>query len=75
MAKTKTKPTPQRLEPVDLSNDEPNDAINEDFDRFQNFARDIFSVPKSEIDRRAAEYDEQPKQAYNPFTKKMIPAK
>ena len=76
MPKAKTKPTPKTLELVDLSCDEPNDETSEEFDRFQNFARDIFSVPKSEIDKRAAEYEEQTKASpHNPFKAKMIPAK
>ena len=40
------------------------------------FSRQILNVPKSEIDKRAIEYNEQPKQAaHNPFANKMMPAK
>ena len=51
------------------------DENSTEFDRFMEFSRQILNVPKSEIDKRAIEYNEQPKQAaHNPFANKMMPA-
>jgi hypothetical protein len=54
---------------------DPDEGTSEEFERFRDFARQIVNVPKSEIDRRQAEYDEQPKPTgKNPFKNKIIPA-
>ena len=64
MPKAKTK----KSQPPEL------EATNEEFERFREFAYEIINMPKSEIDRRAAGYEEQPKQTgLNPFRNKMIP--
>jgi len=50
------------------------EATNEEFERFRDFAREIVNVPKSEIDRRQAEYEEQKKTTGKPSPhRKMIP--
>jgi hypothetical protein len=39
----------------------PSKSTSEEYDRFQRLARQIIAVPKSEIDKRQAEYEKQKK--------------
>lgn len=44
------------------------------FARFDELAKKLMRVPKSEIDKKQAEYDKQPKPAgKDPFRNKIIP--
>lgn len=63
-----------KKQPKKISPEPEVEATSQEFDRFRDFAREIISVPKSEIDRRQAEYDEQPKPVgRNPFKTRTIP--
>jgi hypothetical protein len=70
MARAKTKPKPEPDYKIEPAPEPP----SEEFERFQEFAREIFNVPKSEIDRRQAEYEAQrPLRAKPSFKRRMIP--
>ncbi len=46
------------------------------FSRFDELARKLLRVPKSEVDKKQAEYEQQPKPTgKDPFRNKIIPPK
>lgn len=47
------------MKPPEPSKPPSKSAKSEEFERFEAFAKELVSVPKAEIDKRAAEYERQ----------------
>jgi hypothetical protein len=70
------KKTPQKPKPINPDTMPELIEDEQSFARFDELAKKLMRVPKSEIDKKQAEYDKQPKPASkDPFRNKIIPPK